>query len=355
MLTSRMQKVLISMFVVLTLVVTVGVGGIVTVAALVACGVAAVSPFDEAQDIVGDIQENVKDSFFNLFASAEQQKRKANAALIVKIGQERGFSKRSIAIAVATSIQESNLENRAYNVGGRNDRDSIGLFQQRPSQGWGTPDQIMDPAYATNTFYDRLQTIPDRDTRPMIDVAMQIQRPDPSAYKSRWAWDEIALSIVDDNFTGDGHVGMNCTSTNTVGWRAPLEPGFRLSDKFGMRLHPIQNVWRMHNGYDLVSPGGTPIYAVHDGEVEIARVVGTYGNYIKLNHGDGVETGYAHLSAFGAGIVPGAKVRAGQVIGEVGSTGGSTGAHLHFEVLIDGKFVDPLEFMRSHGVDLYPS
>lgn len=347
----RVKKLIISMFVVLSLVVSLGVGGIVVIAAVISCGITALSPIDEAKDLIGGATENAKDLFFNVFSSTEQKIRKANAALIVQIGQERNFSKQSIAIAVATSLQESNLENRPYSRN-HNDLDSLGLFQQRPSQNWGKASQIMDPSYAINKFYDRLQTIPDRDTRPMIDVAIQIQNPSRSAYQKRWTWDKIAIAIVNDNYSGDGKVGNNCTSTNSVGWRVPLEPGYRITDPFGIRYHPIKHIMQMHNGQDLTVGFGTPIYAAHDGKVEKMEPYGGYGNFIQLDNGDNIQTDYAHLSAFADDLKVGDTVRAGQVIGEVGSTGASTGPHLHFEVKVNGNFVDPVLFLHQHGVEL---
>ena len=121
--------------------------------------------------------------YFSQFAPADRAERERNAGIIIAVGRSRGLSDRTISIAVATAIQESGLRNLAYG-----DRDSLGLFQQRPSQGWGTPAQIMDPKYAAGKFYDELVKISDRDSRPMIDVAIQVQRPDPYFYRRDWDW-----------------------------------------------------------------------------------------------------------------------------------------------------------------------
>jgi murein DD-endopeptidase MepM/ murein hydrolase activator NlpD len=102
----------------------------------------------------------------------------------------------------------------------------------------------------------------------------------------------------------------------------------------------------MHAGIDLAGPVGTPIYATADGTVtEAAYNDGGYGNLIKLDHGRGIETRYGHLSAFN--VRPGDRVKRGQMIGRMGSTGRSTGSHLHYEVRIDGRAVNPIPFMRS--------
>ncbi len=122
--------------------------------------------------------------------------------------------------------------------------------------------------------------------------------------------------------------------------RTPLD-GARVSSGYGMRNHPILGYTAMHRGTDFAAPTGTPVYAAADGVVVSARFDGGYGRLIRLRHANGTETRYAHLSAFARGLAPGSKVRQGQVIGRVGSTGMSTGPHLHFEILVAGKQVNP--------------
>jgi murein DD-endopeptidase MepM/ murein hydrolase activator NlpD len=124
--------------------------------------------------------------------------------------------------------------------------------------------------------------------------------------------------------------------------RRPLQGGGRLASRFGYRVHPIFKSRRLHTGVDLASPAGTPIYASGDGVVERAQWVSGYGRYVELKHVNGFETGYGHMSRIADGMKPGTKVRQGQVIGYVGSTGNSTGNHLHFEIKVNGRFVDPL-------------
>jgi murein DD-endopeptidase MepM/ murein hydrolase activator NlpD len=124
--------------------------------------------------------------------------------------------------------------------------------------------------------------------------------------------------------------------------RRPLDGGGRLSSRFGSRVHPIFHRRIMHTGVDLAAPRGTPIYAAGDGTVEKAQWVSGYGRYVMLKHVNGFETGYGHMNAFAEGIKPGVRVRQGQIIGYVGSTGNSTGPHLHFEIKVNGRYVDPL-------------
>ena len=115
-------------------------------------------------------------------------------------------------------------------------------------------------------------------------------------------------------------------------------PGWETSG-YGMRRHPVLGYTRMHRGIDFHAPYGSPIYAVTDGTVEFAGRHGGHGNFVKLGHGGGLETGYAHMSRIA--VAPGERVRRGEVIGYVGSTGLSTGAHLHFEVYRNGETVNP--------------
>ncbi|VVT17885.1 M23 family metallopeptidase [Erythrobacter sp. EC-HK427] len=132
--------------------------------------------------------------------------------------------------------------------------------------------------------------------------------------------------------------------------RTPVD-GARLSSRFGMRHHPIYNRSRLHGGVDFAAPTGTPVFASGNGTIEIARAApharSGNGSYIAIQHDNGWRTLYLHLNAFAPGIEPGVRVRQGQVIGEVGSTGGSTGPHLHYEVHIDGQKMDPLTVQGS--------
>jgi len=117
----------------------------------------------------------------------------------------------------------------------------------------------------------------------------------------------------------------------------------RLASGFGMRWHPILNISRMHTGVDWASPIGTPILASGNGIIEEAGRKGQNGNYIRIKHANGYQTTYSHMSRYAPESVVGAKVRQGQVIGYVGCTGLCNGPHLHFEVLVNTRYVDPLQ------------
>jgi murein DD-endopeptidase MepM/ murein hydrolase activator NlpD len=130
--------------------------------------------------------------------------------------------------------------------------------------------------------------------------------------------------------------------------RKPMEGGvFRSS--FGMRRHPILGYKKMHTGVDWSAPRGTPVLAAGEGVVQHAKRNSGYGNQIVIRHANGYETSYSHLSGFAKGVQAGGRVRQGQVIGYVGSTGLSTGPHLHYEVLVNARHVDPMRIRLPRG------
>jgi murein DD-endopeptidase MepM/ murein hydrolase activator NlpD len=118
---------------------------------------------------------------------------------------------------------------------------------------------------------------------------------------------------------------------------------------FGTRKHPILGYTKMHTGVDWAAPLGTPIYAAGNGEIEKAGWESGYGKYIRMKHNNGYETAYGHMTAFARGIEPGVKVHQGQLIGYVGSTGQSTGPHVHYEIIVNGHFVDPMRVKLPRG------
>ena len=131
----------------------------------------------------------------------------------------------------------------------------------------------------------------------------------------------------------------------------------RLTSGYGMRLHPIRRVRRMHTGIDWAAPRGTPIMAAGNGTVEEIVFKRGNGKYIRIRHANGYKTAYSHMQRFARGLRTGDKVRQGQVIGSVGNTGSSTGPHLHFEVLVNNQFINPMRMRvprqrRLRGRDL---
>jgi murein DD-endopeptidase MepM/ murein hydrolase activator NlpD len=130
--------------------------------------------------------------------------------------------------------------------------------------------------------------------------------------------------------------------------RKPVVTGVMRSG-FGMRRHPILGYSKMHTGVDWAAPHGTPIFAAGNGIVEKAQWDGGYGKFVLLRHPNGYETAYGHMTAYARGIKPGVRVRQGQVIGFVGSTGLSTGSHVHYEIRINSRFVDPMRIKLPRG------
>ncbi len=133
--------------------------------------------------------------------------------------------------------------------------------------------------------------------------------------------------------------------------RKPVAEGIMRS-AFGIRRHPILGYTKMHTGVDWGAPSGTPIYAAGNGVVEKADWESGYGKFVLLRHNNGYETAYGHRSAYARGIDEGTHVRQGQVIGFVGSTGLSTGSHVHYEIRINGRFVDPMRIKLPRGREL---
>ena len=126
--------------------------------------------------------------------------------------------------------------------------------------------------------------------------------------------------------------------------RMPVE-GVRLTSDYGMRNHPVLGGRRAHKGVDLAGPVGTPILATADGEVSKAEWFSSYGLYVSIEHGGAIQTRYGHMSRLA--VAAGQQVRKGQVIGYIGSTGRSTGPHLHYEVRVAGQAVNPIPYMQA--------
>lgn len=165
--------------------------------------------------------------------------------------------------------------------------------------------------------------------------------------------DKISLYRFKDSSGGIDYYNANGTVLKRSLDRKPLEfRSARISSRFGWRRHPILNRRILHSGVDYAAPKGSRIYASGDGVIKRAQVAGGYGKYVVIRHNSEYSTGYAHMNSFARGIKPGVRVKQGQVIGYVGSTGRSTGPHLHFEIIKNGKKVDPLKVKAATGNNL---
>ncbi|MEU7028826.1 M23 family metallopeptidase [Streptomyces sp. NPDC046275] len=282
--------------------------------------------------------------------SEEQQR---NASIITNVARSRGMPPRAAVIGVATAIQESTLRNIRYG-----DRDSQGLFQQRPSQGWGTVAQVTDPIYASNSFFERLAKVDKWQVKPLTQAAQNVQRSGfPDAYAK---WEKAAGELVVKSW------GRKAVLTSTSGCDAVENVANSTGGKSGWAL-PVENsrvttpykagggMWASgsHTGIDFPVGTGTRVQAVGTGTVVEAGWGGAYGNNVVIKMSDGKYTQYGHLSKIT--VSKGQTVKARQQIGLSGSTGNSSGPHLHFEARTGpayGSDINPSAYLRGHGLSL---
>lgn len=159
--------------------------------------------------------------------------------------------------------------------------------------------------------------------------------------------DALSVRRGDAGLATTGTVfGTDSASTSFDGSAVFPLSGYSVGSAFGLRNDPIEGDVRMHKGVDIAAPQGTPIVAAGAGEVTWAGPRGTYGNLVVVAHDDATETRYAHQAR--VLVEPGDRVARGQIIGEVGSTGKSTGPHLHFETRVNGEAIDPVTWLRDH-------
>lgn len=260
-----------------------------------------------------------------------------NAAIIIAVGKQQGVPPQGWVVAVATAMQESGLRNLNHG-----DRDSLGLFQQRPSQNWGSPEQVTDPTYAASRFYERLVTVPDWQGLPVTEAAQAVQASRfPDAYARR---EPDARRLVN-------HLaGVGCTPSppgqapgGVGGWVAPTTG--RCTSGFGPRGGEF------HAGQDIAAPVGTPIGAASAGTVIDSGPAQGFGLWVRIRHADGTITTYGHNHR--NHVTAGQNVHTGQVIAEVGNRGQSTGPHLHYAITNPaGQNLDPAAFHAERGVRL---
>ncbi|MGH3544923.1 MAG: M23 family metallopeptidase [Mycobacteriales bacterium] len=298
----------------------------------------------------------------------------ANATTVVQVGKQLGVPPRGWVVAMATGLQESKLKNLTHR-GATNDYDSVGIFQQRPSQGWGTEKQILVPTYSATKFYRKLLSVPDWQRMQLSEAAQAVQR---SAFPRAYAkWEPLATHLVlqvselpaeaagsssaSSPQPADAAAALrSCVAPGEVsgsGWTAPLRgslsSGFRAPDR------------PEHQGVDVLAPRGSTIRAAGPGIVTVAACNASSGScdvdgslavkgcgwYVELDHGGGAVTRYCHMAAQPV-VSVGQQIAAGDPLGAVGSSGNSTGAHLHFETRIGDEAVDPTAFLGARGVGL---
>jgi murein DD-endopeptidase MepM/ murein hydrolase activator NlpD len=308
-----------------------------------------------------------------------------HALTIVTVAATRGLDPYAATVALATAYQESRIrmlandgsspeltaEQAAVTAASLNfrhdglgsDHDSVNTFQQRWIAGWGTVAQLMDPVYAAEAFYTRLVEVPNWQTIPLTQAAQAVQVSAAGGAYARWA--PLAREL-----TAMLWPTAQAAAAAPSGVAPAICPGLPVAA--GAWIRPTAGTVTsgygprgdaLHAGVDIAGPRDTPVYAAADGTVVTAACTSAYcdrdgslslagyGNLVELDHGDGVTTRYAHLSAYTA--TAGQRVSAGALLGFQGSTGNSTGVHLHFEVRLDGASVDPVPWLADHGVDLH--
>lgn len=186
------------------------------------------------------------------------------------------------------------------------------------------------------------QAIIDESEELQDDLMQQIAKSEKELKAAQYQeW--LATYVPPTTKPSAGSTTPSTQAPSSSGWVKPLS-SYSITSPFGMRIHPIHKVWKMHNGVDMSAPQGTPIYAAKSGKVTTTSYqAGGAGYYVSINHGDGYASIYMHMTHYI--VSPGQYVSAGQVIGYVGSTGGSTGPHLHFGISHNGSYVNPMDYV----------
>ncbi len=303
------------------------------------------------------------------------------AATIITVGaQSEGVGRAGVLVALMAALTESRLrmlanpsavpESADYpNDGAGSDHDSLGLFQMRPSAGWGSVADLMGAEYQARAFYGGPTGPNYPSPRGLLDIpgwqsldpGEAAQAVEVSAYPDRYQnYQPVAESILTAltrraETTAGGTPLDDVPETTSLVFPLPNGTWVNTSD-FGWRIDPITGKQAFHSGTDWAAADGTPILALADGVVSFAGSSGGYGNLIVIEHtigGERIASAYAHMWDDGLLVSVGDRVIAGQHIGNVGSNGKSTGAHLHFEIRPGGtnsSAVDAEPWLDERGV-----
>jgi murein DD-endopeptidase MepM/ murein hydrolase activator NlpD len=304
----------------------------------------------------------------------------SHAATITTVGgQTAGVGRPGALIALMAALTESTLrmlantgaypESADYpNDGNGSDHDSLGLFQMRPASGWGTVAELMDPAYQARAFYGGESGPNYPSPRGLLDIpgwqqldpGEAAQAVEVSAYPDRYQnYQPVAQAILDTltrpaTPREGGEETPVVPETTRIVFPLPEGTWVRTSP-FGWRSDPITGERRFHFGSDFAAADGTPIYSVADGRVVQAAYTESGGGVIVIEHtvgGQRVASRYVHMWAQGIHVAVGDSVTAGQHIGDVGSSGYSTGPHLHLQIHPGGAGADAVDsdaWLTEHG------
>ncbi len=330
--------------------------------------------------LVGEVPESLAATTRSGSTITLDHQQLTHAATIIEIGGEiEGVGRDGIVIALMSALTESSLRmlaNPAHpesfdypNDGSGSDHDSLGLFQMRPAAGWGTVYDLMDPEYQARAFfggpdgpnYPSPRGLLDIPSWQVMDPGAAAQAVEVSAYPDRYQnYQPVAEAIIGaltrpaPSVPGSAVPLSNVSETSRIVFPLPTGTWVRTGG-FGPRSDPITHTADFHAGVDFAAPGGTPILALADGVVSVAEYSESSGGVIAIEHtidGQRIASVYLHMWASGIYVTVGESVTAGQHIGDVGTSGHSTGNHLHLELRPGGTgadSVDPEPWLSSHS------
>lgn len=363
--------------------VVVPLAALTLIAVTMAPGAGAACPANPQAVAIGRVPDSLETRTADGSAVRLDRVQLTHAATIIAVGARiGGVGREGIVVALMAGLTESHLlmyaNTDAYPASARfphdadgSDHDSLGVFQMRPRAGWGTVAQLMDPAYQARAFFGG-PTGPDDGSPPgLLDIpgwralpkGAAAQAVEVSAFPDRYArYEPVAVAILralapppSASFSqADAVVAL----PPATGAAFPLPPStWTRTSGYGMRLNPVLGVRRLHAGVDLAAPAGTPVLATAPGRVTVVASTGGLGNHIAISHlvdGAVMASVYGHLRDGGVHVAVGDTVTAGQQIGDVGSTGNSTGPHLHFELRPGGPnrpAIDPSKWLADANQD----
>lgn len=276
-----------------------------------------------------------------------------NAVSIINTAATMGLSREAQVIGIMTAMGESGLRNVGYgdDINGVTNPDgtptcSLGLFQQQWCIGgsWGSKDEVMDPVHAATKFFERLVTVKGWEDMEPTMAAHRVQaNADPTHYAK---FQKAAEAVV------DGLAGQTCSAGGSGAWVTPVNAP--ITSPYGPREVICNSVGcstPFHYGLDFGAACGTPINAIGDGTVTFTGGAGDFGNRVIIDHGDGIESIYGHVSAQYP-VKQGQTVTAGTPVATVGGTGVGTGCHLDLKIQLNGEHTDPRVFLKEHGVNV---
>ncbi|WP_300345734.1 M23 family metallopeptidase [Nesterenkonia sp.] len=356
----------------------VSVGALMSPSAGASCTVPGASP----HLTVGEVPEELEVTTANGETFTLNQEQLTHAATIIETGTSiEAVSRDGLVIALMAALTESTLRQlsneTAYpdsadypNDGDGSDHDSLGLFQMRPSTGWGSVEDLMDPIYQAEAFFGGPEGPNSGSPRGLLDIpgwqemdkGEAAQAVEVSAYPDRYRnYEPVAETILEALTAGSEAGPASVPESGRVVFPLPEDAAVQTSD-YGPRVHPVTGEDSFHAGTDWAAPDGTPIYAIADGVVASADYNEARGGVIVIDHtinGEAVSSVYIHMWETGIHIQPGDTVSAGDHIGDVGNSGQSTGPHLHLEIWPGGpdtgEHTDPEPWLATHDAHPAPS